>query len=108
MTVRTTLHAIGDRICVLPFPVLAELAVPRGAIVILRIPTGIASTTSLVMIGDGGSVQWVAEPCAWPPDHDPYVEAWLDDGELFARSASGWTIRIDQATGAGTLQVVGQ
>jgi hypothetical protein len=87
----------------MPFPIVSELAVADGTLLLLRCPVGVASPISLVKMTDEGAIAWVAEPCAWPPAHDPYVEAWVDGDRTLARSASGWVIELDALTGAGSL-----
>ena len=99
----SSITRIGGRLCLMPYPIVAQVPVVDGTLLILRCPVGVAQPLSLVKVGDDGSIKWTAEPCAWPPQHDPYVEAWLEDDQIRARSALGWVIALDNATGTGQL-----
>jgi len=95
--------SVGGRLCLMPFPIVAEVAVDDGVLLLLRCPVGIASPVSVVKVGADGVIRWTAEPCAWPPRHDPYVDVVAVDGRLIATSASGWAVELDAATGTGSL-----
>ena len=95
--------SIDGRPSLLPFPVAMQVEAPGGTLLVLQCPIGVASPVSIVKLSDAGKVEWTAEPCAWPPQHDPYVDVAVDDGRIHARSASGWLIELDAASGAGTL-----
>jgi hypothetical protein len=101
---RSGIVTVGDRVVVLPFPVVSSVDVPGGVVFVVAPPVGIASPISMIVVDDDGTIRWVAEPCAWPPAHDPYVHVELVDDRLLAESAQGWHIAIDLRTGAGTMQ----
>ena len=42
--------SVGGRLCLMPFPIVAEVAVDDGVLLLLRCPIGIASPISVVKI----------------------------------------------------------
>ena len=55
MSVQTTpscLTRIGGRLCLMPYPIVAQVPVVDGTLLVLRCPVGVAQPVSLVKVGD--------------------------------------------------------